>query len=178
MQTLERNSIVACGSSWRLILALASPLALMVPALAVTDAFAGHAIAPKSQVDWRTHLTTGDDAVGESDVPGADTRDGRAARRLRFVGERWEARRLEVEHQKELGRGGNVRWRVERRTEPTAGRRRGPRLRVRGPSTSPRWTRRSRSGTRRPPCAPGATPTRPPSRRQGGAGSWRSRRAP
>src|SRR2546428_1108954 len=69
MQTLERNSIVACGSSWRLILALASPLALMVPAVAVTDAFAGHAIAPKSQVDWRTHLTTVDDAVGESDVP-------------------------------------------------------------------------------------------------------------
>src|SRR2546422_11696234 len=72
MQTLERNSIVACGSSWRLILALASPLALMVPAVAVTDAFAGHAIAPKSQVDWRTHLTTVDDAVGESDVPVAD----------------------------------------------------------------------------------------------------------
>src|SRR3989449_9103196 len=69
MQTLERNSIVACGSSWRLILALASPLALMVPAVAVTDAFAGHAIAPESQVDWRTHLTTVDDAVGESDVP-------------------------------------------------------------------------------------------------------------
>src|SRR2546425_8305501 len=68
MQTLERNSIVACGSSWRLILALASPFALMVPAVAVTDAFAGHAIAPESQVDWRTHLTTVDDAVGESDV--------------------------------------------------------------------------------------------------------------
>src|SRR2546422_7835733 len=77
MQTLERNSIVACGSSWRLILALASPLALMVPAVAVTDAFAGHAIAPKSQVDWRTHLTTVDDAVGESDVPVAVLR-GRA----------------------------------------------------------------------------------------------------
>src|SRR2546428_3522973 len=74
MQTLERNSIVACGSSWRLILALASPLALMVPAVAVTDAFAGHAIAPKSQVDWRTHLTTVDDAVGESDVPVAGRR--------------------------------------------------------------------------------------------------------
>src|SRR2546427_13212848 len=74
MQTLERNSIVACGSSWRLILALASPLALMVPAVAVTDAFAGHAIAPKSQVDWRTHLTTVDDAVGESDVPVAGAR--------------------------------------------------------------------------------------------------------
>src|SRR2546426_11074234 len=74
MQTLERNSIVACGSSWRLILALASPLALMVPAVAVTDAFAGHAIAPKSQVDWRTHLTTVDDAVGESDVPVAGLR--------------------------------------------------------------------------------------------------------
>src|SRR2546428_9440175 len=78
MQTLERNSIVACGSSWRLILALASPLALMVPAVAVTDAFAGHAIAPKSQVDWRTHLTTVDDAVGESDVPVA-VRPSRAA---------------------------------------------------------------------------------------------------
>src|SRR2546422_3369327 len=76
MQTLERNSIVACGSSWRLILALASPLALMVPAVAVTDAFAGHAIAPKSQVDWRTHLTTVDDAVGESDVPVAVLRWG------------------------------------------------------------------------------------------------------
>src|SRR3989454_12715215 len=74
MQTLERNSIVACGSSWRLILALASPLALMVPAVAVTDAFAGHAIAPESQVDWRTHLTTVDDAVGESDVPVAGLR--------------------------------------------------------------------------------------------------------
>src|SRR2546422_10454990 len=74
MQTLERNSIVACGSSWRLILALASPLALMVPAVAVTDAFAGHAIAPESQVDWRTHLTTVDDAVGESDVPVAVVR--------------------------------------------------------------------------------------------------------
>src|SRR3989442_9958543 len=69
MHTLERNSIVACGSSWRLILALASLLALMVPAVAVTDAFAGHAIAPESQVDWRTHLTKVDDAVGESDVP-------------------------------------------------------------------------------------------------------------
>src|SRR2546427_4815048 len=69
MHTLERNSIVACGSSWRLILALASLLALMVPAVAVTDAFAGHAIAPESQVDWRTHLTKVDDAVAESDVP-------------------------------------------------------------------------------------------------------------
>src|SRR2546428_3494011 len=69
MHTLERNSIVACGSSWRLILALASLLALMVPAVAVTDAFAGHAIAPESQVDWRTHLTKVDDAVGKSDVP-------------------------------------------------------------------------------------------------------------
>src|SRR3989442_15315965 len=69
MHTLERNSIVACGSSWRLILALAALLALMVPAVAVTDAFAGHAIAPESQVDWRTHLTKVDDAVGESDVP-------------------------------------------------------------------------------------------------------------
>src|SRR2546428_13791145 len=78
MQTLERNSIVACGSSWRLILALASPLALMVPAVAVTDAFAGHAIAPESQVDWRTHLTTVDDAVGESDVPVAGVRRGGA----------------------------------------------------------------------------------------------------
>src|SRR3989442_10760546 len=78
MQTLERNSIVACGSSWRLILALASPLALMVPAVAVTDAFAGHAIAPKSQVDWRTHLTTVDDAVGESDVPVAGPRSAAA----------------------------------------------------------------------------------------------------
>src|SRR2546422_6816373 len=78
MQTLERNSIVACGSSWRLILALASPLALMVPAVAVTDAFAGHAIAPESQVDWRTHLTTVDDAVGESDVPVAVLRWGDA----------------------------------------------------------------------------------------------------
>src|SRR2546427_9127780 len=69
MHTLERNSIVACGSSWRLILALASPLALMVPAVAVTGAVAGHAIAPESQVDWRTHLTKVDDAVGKSDVP-------------------------------------------------------------------------------------------------------------
>src|SRR2546426_12578574 len=69
MHTLERNSIVACGSSWRLILALASLLALMVPAVAVTDAFAGHAIAPESQVDWRTHLTKVDEAVGKSDVP-------------------------------------------------------------------------------------------------------------
>src|SRR2546426_11667104 len=90
MQTLERNSIVACGSSWRLILALASPLALMVPAVAVTDAFAGHAIAPKSQVDWRTHLTTVDDAVGESDVPVAVVRWGGAhappARRRRRGG--------------------------------------------------------------------------------------------
>src|SRR5207245_10678386 len=69
MQTLERNPIVACGSSWRLILALPSLLALMVPAVAVTDAFAGHAIAPESQVDWRTHLTKVDEAVGKSDVP-------------------------------------------------------------------------------------------------------------
>src|SRR2546425_12690455 len=74
MPTPERNSIVACGSSWRLILALASLLALMVPAVAVTDAFAGHAIAPESQVDWRTHLTKVDDAVGESDVPVAGLR--------------------------------------------------------------------------------------------------------
>src|SRR2546421_4977740 len=78
MQTLERNSIVACGSSWRLILALASLLALMVPAVAVTDAFAGHAIAPESQVDWRTHLTKVDDAVGKSDVPVAVLRRGGA----------------------------------------------------------------------------------------------------
>src|SRR2546430_15383209 len=78
MHTLERNSIVACGSSWRLILALASLLALMVPAVAVTDAFAGHAIAPESQVDWRTHLTKVDDAVGESDVPVAGRRRGGA----------------------------------------------------------------------------------------------------
>src|SRR2546425_13176051 len=78
MHTLERNSIVACGSSWRLILALASLLALMVPAVAVTDAFAGHAIAPESQVDWRTHLTKVDDAVGESDVPVAVLRRGGA----------------------------------------------------------------------------------------------------
>src|SRR2546426_6268332 len=78
MHTLERNSIVACGSSWRLILALASLLALMVPAVAVTDAFAGHAIAPESQVDWRTHLTKVDDAVGESDVPVAVLRRGDA----------------------------------------------------------------------------------------------------
>src|SRR2546428_7541971 len=78
MHTLERNSIVACGSSWRLILALASLLALMVPAVAVTDAFAGHAIAPESQVDWRTHLTKVDDAVGKSDVPVAVLRWGGA----------------------------------------------------------------------------------------------------
>src|SRR2546425_1954268 len=78
MHTLERNSIVACGSSWRLILALASLLALMVPAVAVTDAFAGHAIAPESQVDWRTHLTKVDDAVGKSDVPVAVLRWRRA----------------------------------------------------------------------------------------------------
>src|SRR2546426_7029363 len=78
MHTLERNSIVACGSSWRLILSLASLLALMVPAVAVTDAFAGHAIAPESQVDWRTHLTKVDDAVGESDVPVAVLRWGGA----------------------------------------------------------------------------------------------------
>src|SRR2546422_8986514 len=78
MHTLERNSIVACGSSWRLILALASLLALMVPAVAVTDAFAGHAIAPESQVDWRTHLTKVDDAVGKSDVPVAGLRRGGA----------------------------------------------------------------------------------------------------
>src|SRR2546427_8749967 len=78
MHTLERNSIVACGSSWRLILALASLLALMVPAVAVTDAFAGHAIAPESQVDWRTHLTKVDDAVAESDVPVAVPRSGGA----------------------------------------------------------------------------------------------------
>jgi len=201
MQTLERNSIVACGSSWRLILALPSLLALMVPAVAVTDAFAGHAIAPESQVDWRTHLTKVDEAVGKSDVPvavlrwrdayaaalrsrhweglvavgdvyrrlgdlggfkeaaevkartiylaalfrarqeasldgvlraaeafaelgdapvveqclklarplAAETRDARADRRLRVFAERWEARRLEVEHQNELGREGNVR---------------------------------------------------------------------
>src|SRR5438034_4881917 len=69
MQTLEQNSIVACGSSWRLILALPSLLALMGPAVAVNDAFAGHAIAPESQVDWRTHLTKVDEAVGKSDVP-------------------------------------------------------------------------------------------------------------
>ena len=162
MQTLEQNSIVACGSSWRLILALPSLLALMVPAVAVTDAFAGHAIAPESQVDWRTHLTTVDDAVGlggfkkaaevkartiylaalfrarqEASLDGvlraaeafaelgdapvveqclklarplaAETRDARADRRLRVFAERWEARRLEVEHQNELGREGNVR---------------------------------------------------------------------
>src|SRR2546428_2332083 len=81
MHTLERNSIVACGSSWRLILALASLLALMVPAVAVTDAFAGHAIAPESQVDWRTHLTKVDDAVGESDVPVAARRGAAALAR-------------------------------------------------------------------------------------------------
>src|SRR2546428_11589005 len=69
MHTLEQNSNVGCGSSWRLILALASLLALMVPAVAVNDAFAGHAIAPESQVDWRTHLAKVDDAVGKSDVP-------------------------------------------------------------------------------------------------------------
>jgi len=66
MQTLERNSIVACGSSWRLILALASPLASCLKL-------------------------------------------ARADRRLRVFAERWEARRLEVEHQNELGREGNVR---------------------------------------------------------------------
>src|SRR2546426_518559 len=116
MQTLERNSIVACGSSWRLILALASPLALMVPAVAVTDAFAGHAIAPESQVDWRTHLTTVDDAVGESDVPVAVVRRRGAhapAPRSRPWGGPGAGggvlRRLEVEHQNELVREGNVR---------------------------------------------------------------------
>src|SRR2546422_1284226 len=39
----------------------------------------------------------------------AETRDARADRRLRVFAERWEARRLEVEPQKELGREGNVR---------------------------------------------------------------------
>src|SRR2546426_4924195 len=89
MHTLERNSIVACGSSWRLILALASLLALMVPAVAVTDAFAGHAIAPESQVDWRTHLTKVDDAVGESDVPVAVLR-WRAAHAAPLRSRHWE----------------------------------------------------------------------------------------
>src|SRR5438876_9062508 len=62
---------MACGWSWRLHLVLAPLIALMVPAVAVTDAFAGHAIAAESQVDWRTHLAKVDDAVGKSDVPGA-----------------------------------------------------------------------------------------------------------
>src|SRR3989475_6855732 len=201
MQTEARKSIMACGSAWRLILALAPLIALMVPAVAVTDAFAGHAIAAESQVDWRTLLAKVDDAVGKSDVPvavlrwrdayaaalrsrhweglvavgdvyrrlgdlggfkkaaevkvrtiyfaalfracqeasldgvlraaeafaelgdapvveqclklarpiAAETRDARADRRLRVFAERWEARRLEVEHQNELGREGNVR---------------------------------------------------------------------
>ncbi len=201
MQTEERNSILARGCSWRLIPALASMITLIVPAVAVTDAFAGHAIAAESQVDWRTHLAKVDEAVGKSDVPvavlrwrdayaaalrsrhweglvavgdvyrrlgdlggfreaaeakartiylaalfrarqeasldgvlraaeafaelgdapvvaqclklarplAAETRDERADRRLRVFAERWEARRLEVEHQNELGRGGNVR---------------------------------------------------------------------
>ena len=76
MQTLERNSIVACGSSWRLILALAS---LLASCLKLARPLA------------------------------AETRDARADRRLRVFAERWEARRLEVEHQNELGREGNVR---------------------------------------------------------------------
>ena len=201
MKTEARKSIMACGWSWRLHLVLAALIALMVPAVAVTDAFAGHAIAAESQVDWRTHLAKVDDAVGKSDVPGAvlswrdayaaalrsrhweglvavgdvyrrlgdlggfkqaaavkartiylaalfrarqeasldgvlraaeafaelgdapvveqclrlarplaaETRDARADRRLRVFAERWEARRLEVGRQNELGREGNVR---------------------------------------------------------------------
>lgn len=39
----------------------------------------------------------------------AETRDERADLRVRVFAERWEARRLEVEHQNEPGRGENIR---------------------------------------------------------------------
>src|SRR2546422_8964637 len=107
MHTLERNSIVACGSSWRLILALASLLALMVPAVAVTDAFAGHAIAPESQVDWRTHLTKVDDAVGESDVPVAVLRR-RDAHAAALRSRHWEGPGAGGGGYRRLGGGGGV----------------------------------------------------------------------
>ena len=81
----------------------------MVPAVAVTDAFADHAIAPESQVDWRTHLRKVEQCLKLARPLAAETRDARADRRLRVFAERWDARRLEVEHQNELGREGNVR---------------------------------------------------------------------
>jgi hypothetical protein len=52
--------------SWLPILVGAS--VSMVLAVAVTDAFAGHAFAAESQVDWRARLARVDDAVGKKDL--------------------------------------------------------------------------------------------------------------
>ncbi len=54
--------------SWQLTLAVASMVALMALAVALTDAVAGHAVAAKPQMDWKAQLAKVDEAVGTNEV--------------------------------------------------------------------------------------------------------------
>jgi hypothetical protein len=104
------------GLSRLLILVGASTITLMVLALAVTDAFAGHAFAAESQVDWRARLARvelGDAPVVEQCLDlarplAAQGRDERAEQRVRAFAERWGARKFEVERPSGRGKGEGV----------------------------------------------------------------------